>query len=295
MSIWPGSFSDMFCANDPFVKFLQARKGARVYLKPYVGNSGDSLIWMGNEMLLNELGVTRVLDPRKADIILWPGGNPTMWQSNLDSWLESWRMFPATEFVVAPATFQGEALDWRTLLKTTNARIGAIFARDTESYRNLQRLELPHKIIIGLGHDPAFHLKDSEWVAKHREAATSEYILASFRRDHESALKRSSMENYSKTWLVSSIFSRYQHLRYSKFHLFRLRKIRQICGAKSAVIERDAPLMSFEVFVETVRRASQVHTDRLHCMIMALLLGKEVFAYPTAYAKHQIMGYSSFC
>lgn len=275
----------MYCPDDPFVKFLQARKGTRVYLKPYVGNSGDSLIWMGNEILLKELEISQVVDPRKADVILWPGGNPTMWQSNLDGWMECWRLFPATEFVVAPATFQGEALNWRTLLKTTNARIGAIFARDAESYRNLQRLELPNKTIIGLGHDPAFHLKDSEWVARHREAATSEYILASFRNDHESALKRSSMGIFSKTWPFSSVFARYQRRQQNKLHQKRLGTIRQMSGTKSVIMERDAPLMSFEAFVETVRRAGQVHTDRLHCMILAVLLGKEVFAYPTAYAK----------
>ena len=158
----------MFCADDPFVKFLQARKGARVYLKPYWGNSGDELIWMGNELLLQEMGISRVFDPRKADVILWPGGNPTMWQGNLDGWQECWRLFPRTEFVVGPATFQGEGLDWRALLKTTKARIGGIFARDAESYRNLQKLGLPERTVIGLGHDPAFHLKDSAWVVQHR-------------------------------------------------------------------------------------------------------------------------------
>ena len=275
----------MFYPNDAFVIFLQARKAARIYLKPYVGNSGDSLIWMGMEVLLNELGLTRVLNPQNADIILWPGGNPTMWQGNLDGWIECWRMFPNAEFVVAPATFQGEALDWRTLLKTTDARIGGIFARDVESYRNLQCLELSDKTTIGLGHDPAFHLKDTEWVAKHREAATSEYILASFRNDHESALKHSSMGILSKTRLISSVFARYQRQQQKKLHQKRLEKIRPLSGTKSVIMERDAPLMSFEAFVETVRRASQVHTDRLHCMILALLLGKEVFAYPTAYAK----------
>jgi exopolysaccharide biosynthesis predicted pyruvyltransferase EpsI len=56
-------------------------------------------------------------------------------------------------------------------------------------------------------------------------------------------------------------------------------------GAESFIIERDAPMMSFESFVESVRRASEVHTDRLHCMIMALLLGKQTFAYATAYSK----------
>jgi len=275
----------MFSPDDPFVKYLQARKGARVYLKPYRGNSGDDLIWMGDELLLKELGIEQVVDPRKADIILWPGGNPTMWQGNLDGWLECWRLFPAAEFVIAPATFQGEALDWRTLLKTTKARVGGVFARDMESYQNLARMGLSNTITIGLGHDPALNLKDSEWIARHRAAATSEYILASFRRDHESAFVQSARGRISNTWPFSSVVCRYQQQQKIKFLRKRLTMIRQTLGDISNMVENDVPLMSFQSFVETVRRASQVHTDRLHCMILALLLGKQVFAYPTAYGK----------
>ena len=44
-------------------------------------------------------------------------------------------------------------------------------------------------------------------------------------------------------------------------------------------------MLSFHSFVECVSRADEVHTDRLHCMILAALLGKKVFAYPTLYSK----------
>jgi exopolysaccharide biosynthesis predicted pyruvyltransferase EpsI len=275
----------MFCADDPFVTFLQARKGARVYLKPYHGNSGDVLIWMGDELLLKELGIEQIVDPRKADIILWPGGNPTMWRGNLEGWQECWRSFPAAEFVVAPATFQGESLDWRKLLKTTKARIGGIFARDPESYENLKNLKLSSETIIGLGHDPAFHLKDSEWIARHREAATSEYILASFRRDHESAFASPVLRGLYKHRPFYSLLVRWQQWRHDRFHKNRLKTIREISGTRSPIVECDASLMSFQSFVEIVRRTGQVHTDRLHCLILAVLLGKEVFAHPTAYGK----------
>ena len=275
----------MFSTNDAFVDFLQTRKGSRAYLKPYPCNSGDVLIWKGDEILLKELGIIQVVDPKQADMILWPGGNPTMWQVNLDEWADCWRVYPNTEFVIAPATFQGSGLDWRTLLKTTKARLGGVFARDTESFRNLQQLGLPKSTAIGLGHDPAFHLKDSEWVTKHREAATSEYVLASFRRDHESACPVPALGGLAKVWPISSVSFRYQQRRRNEFHQKRLNAIRQAAGPNARIVEQDAPAMSFEIFVEIVRRASQVHTDRLHCMVMALLLGKEVFAYPTAYAK----------
>ena len=192
--------------NDPFVKFLQTRLDRRVYLKPYRGNSGDELISMGNEVLLKELGIEQVVDPRKADLILWPGGNPAMWQEHLAGWQDCWKQFPNTEFVVAPATFQGSVQDWRTPLETTRARIGGVFARDTVSFRELQSLKLSGGAVIGLGHDPAFHLRNSEWVARHREAATSEYILASFRGDHESVFAKPVWGGkLSGIWPLSSV------------------------------------------------------------------------------------------
>jgi exopolysaccharide biosynthesis predicted pyruvyltransferase EpsI len=38
-------------------------------------------------------------------------------------------------------------------------------------------------------------------------------------------------------------------------------------------------------FLETVRSAEEVHTDRLHVMLLAAMLGKRTFAYPTTFRK----------
>jgi exopolysaccharide biosynthesis predicted pyruvyltransferase EpsI len=55
--------------------------------------------------------------------------------------------------------------------------------------------------------------------------------------------------------------------------------------AAVAVVVDDVSGQRFEIFVETVRAARVVHTDRLHVMLLAALLGKRVFAYPTSHAK----------
>ena len=47
----------------------------------------------------------------------------------------------------------------------------------------------------------------------------------------------------------------------------------------------DASSLLLEYFLEIVRCAAEVHTDRLHCMLLAAMLGKPTFAYPTAYGK----------
>ena len=273
----------MFDSTDPFVKFLRSQNGAKAYLKPYWGNSGDVLIWMGNELLLKEIGLERVVDPRKADIIVWPGGNPSMWRGNLDAWQDCWRCWPDARFVVAPATFQGNA--WQQSLKDAPQNVVAEFSRDPSSHQNLSSAHLRPGIETGLGHDPAFHLKDSNWASKHRDATTSEYVLASFRDDHESTFSPVIENRLFSIWPFSSVLVRLQHRRKRKFCQHRLKLVRDRIGSNERIFECDAPMMSFESFVECVRRASQVHTDRLHCMILAVLLGKEVFAYPTAYGK----------
>ena len=47
----------------------------------------------------------------------------------------------------------------------------------------------------------------------------------------------------------------------------------------------DAALLSFGLFVETVRRAAIVYTDRLHTMILGALLQKPVRAYSANFQK----------
>ena len=47
----------------------------------------------------------------------------------------------------------------------------------------------------------------------------------------------------------------------------------------------DASTYPLPYFLETVRSADEVHTDRLHVMLLAAMLGKPTFAYPTSFGK----------
>jgi exopolysaccharide biosynthesis predicted pyruvyltransferase EpsI len=186
---------------------------------------------------------------------------------------------------VGPAGFQGGSLPWREMLQTSSAKIAGLFARDLISYKNLCSLELPPSVAIGLGNDPAFHLKDSQWIAELRDAGLSEYILAVFRGDCESVIAAPAANRLLKIWPLRSLFFRYQHRTQMRFNQDRLITVMKKAGSNLPLVEQDASLMSFEKFVECINRAGQVHTDRLHCMILASLLGKEVYAYSTAYGK----------
>ena len=272
-------------SRDPFVEYLKTLGGKKIYLKPYWGNSGDELILMGIRLIMRQLGLELVVNPKIADVILWPGGNPTMWPVNLAGWRDCWQQWPAAEFVVGPAGFQGHALPWRDLLKQSPAKIGGLFARDSVSHENLRSLNLPASVTIGLAHDPALYLRNSQWVADHREACTNEYVLAAFRTDLESALRRKQPSHRLQRWPVGTAYEFYNRRQTSRHYGARYETVRRIVGKDATILRHDASQMSFNSFVECISRASEVHTDRLHCMILALLFGKPVFAYPTSYSK----------
>lgn len=272
-------------SDDQFEQFLSARRGQTVYMKPYWGNSGDMLIWLGMEEMLRRLGLVQVLDPRRAEIILWPGGNPTMWDLNIKGWQDCWERWPHAQFVVAPATFQRGMLPWPELLESTNANIAGLFARDAQSLQILQGLKLKNTTCIGIGHDPAFEMRHTQWIRDSREACTREYVLAGFRDDHESTHGGAKIGHSSLRFPLSAVYDWLQKRKHERAQCRQMEAVARASSSKLPIKWRDASLLSFHAFVECVARADEVHTDRLHCMIMATLLEKKVFAYPTLYSK----------
>ncbi len=275
----------MFEPDDPYVRFLTDHADRTFYLKPWNGNCGDTLIWLGTERLFNDLRIRRTLNPRTADIILVPGGNQTMWQANIDVWNEVRSKYPDKGFAVGPVTVRLGVTTWQQDLKTAGARVLGIFARDPESYANLLAAGLDAGITVGLSHDPSLYLRHSSLLQEHREASTSEFVLAAFRHDWEGSRSPTQRLGAWPHRLAPGLFRRIdRHWRVGA----RRRKI--------ALAERhrrsrlplkvcDAAEFPLDYFIEIVRAAAEVHTDRLHAMLLAVMLGKTTFAYPTAYGK----------
>jgi len=271
--------------RDEYLDFLASRTGKTVYLKPYHGNSGDGLIWKGNELLIQRFGLIRVVDPGKASIILWPGGNPTMWNWNVDEWEDCWKRLPDAEFVVGPATFHGNLHRWKERLRSSAGNVTALFARDRASYATLTGLALPLSTHLGMAHDPALHLRDSAWIREIRAAATEDYILAAFRNDHEASRRLPEPKGPFRRWPMSAVHERRLAKMVRRLDLERIDRVRDLSPSPLPMIYEDVALRSFESFVEKVTRAAVLHTDRLHTMILGVLLGKRVMAYQTAYSK----------
>jgi exopolysaccharide biosynthesis predicted pyruvyltransferase EpsI len=275
----------MFDSSDVYFSFLAGQRGKTFYVYPYVGNSGDSLIRMGTIRLLADLGIRSTLNPMEANVILWPGGNPTMWKANVCGWQTVLEKYAHAEFVVGPATFQYSGYDWVSVLRSQTGGVKALFARDPASYRNLMSASLPDSIMIGLSHDPALYLRGSDWLERYRAAATREYVLAAFRVDHENSASPRWGRVLARVFLPGSLRSRLNARRYLRSQQVKTREAAKRAAPGYPLRIADVALYDFDSFVDAVLRAAEVHTDRLHTMLLAALLGKRVYAYSTAYGK----------
>lgn len=279
------SAAPLFHHNDPYVRFLRNHRNCAVYMKPWSGNSGDVLIWLGTEQLLEDLYVHRTVEPREADFILIPGGNQTMWQGNIEVWQDAWSRWPDKPFVVGPITAWLGYTKWDREVRDRGPHVQAIFARDPASYTVLQTCRLPQGLTTGLSHDPALYLRDSELIRLHKKAATNEFVLAAFRDDFEGTKDlRARLGRWVR--LVPACVQREIEYHGRRIHC-RNKLARMALRTRSTKPLRvcDVSRLPFPYFVETIRSAAEVHTDRLHVMLLAAMLGKPTYAYPTAFRK----------
>lgn len=272
--------------NNLYLEFLSGRTQKLFYRMPYQGNAGDSLIQFATQRILDDLGIRTTVDPNKAEVILVPGGNPTMWPSiGLERWQILWARHPQAEFVIGPAGFRKGYSDWATAVNSSGKMVTGLFARDPHSYENLIAAGLRPNISKVLSHDPALYLRDSGWIKAHRQAASAEYDLAAFRDDHEADLRYNSLLRRVRSALPWGV---YVSLVRRGAHATKSRNIKlakKLGKGQKPLHEDDVSRQRFEVFVETIRAANAVHTDRLHVLLLAAMLGKKVFAYPTAHGK----------
>ena len=280
---------------DPYLDFLRERAAKTFHVLSYPGNAGDSLIRFATEQMLSDLRIRTTGDPATAEVILVPGGNPTLWPDiGVQRWRAVWTRHWHAEFVVGPAGFRDGYSDWARIVNGPRSTVTGLFARDPEGLRCLRSARLRSGITYGLAYDPALYLRTSDWLAAHRSAASNEYDLAVFRNDRETNLR------HPQIWrLLSSLVPTRFHrmlirslaspVRRRKIEIARARRV----GTALPLICRDVAREPFETFIETVRAARNVHTDRLHTMLLAAMLGKKVFAYPTSHSKlESVYGYA---
>ena len=274
-------------SEDRYLAFLRERTGKTFHVVAYPGNAGDAMIRFATERILADLRIRTTSDPGTADVILVPGGNPTLWPDiGAQRWQVLWTRYRHAELVVGPAGFRDGYSDWARIVNDSRSTVTGLFARDPEGLRCLQSGVLRSGITYGLAYDPSLYLRTSDWLAAHRRAASEEFDLAVFRNDRETNLP------YPQAWRVlSSIVPTRFHRSLIRALSWPVRRRKaQIAGAGRGaaalpLVCRDVAREPLETFVATVRGARAVHTDRLHTMLLSAMLGKKVFAYPTSHSK----------
>ncbi|BDS07625.1 hypothetical protein NT6N_26650 [Oceaniferula spumae] len=279
--------------NKSYISWLEENANGNIYLKPYWGNSGDELIFLGTKEILAKLGIGAVTNPSIADMIISPGGNPSMWPCHQEEWRNAWRRYPDKKHIIGPSTFMGNESHWIDALQSPECRTVAVFARDKESYRNLKEKIGSTGVYIGVGDDPALSLKGSNIVNETIAGVkNTEYDLYCFRGDLEKAKNdgcdinsRMEVSNSYLSRCLRKIARRAQRVKKREASESTHESSNELQNQKFPVLRVDVSMMSFDLFRETIAHAREVHTDRLHCMIFACLTGKKVYAYPTAYSK----------
>ncbi len=289
----------LFGPSDPYIKFLVENKQSKFFCCPYPGNPGDHLIREGTNRLLAKLQLHTTSTPYQANLLLYPGGCPSMWPIVMEGIVETMEQFPDKKVVIGPATFEYGFTDWPGTFTRYADRIAGLFCRDKRSFQNLSQAKLPEVIVKGLSHDTSLYLKDSPLIQDLRAKVREEYILVALRRDKETY--PGSEEKLAKKILplLSRKLSK-KILRWARKKA-KHRKLRTITNnyAKDfPVRDIDIWLLEDEQYLQTICQAKQVHTDRLHVMIVSAMLGKKVFAYKTLYGKlenvyeHSIKGWA---
>lgn len=272
--------------DDRYYYFLYSHKNRLFYHSPYLGNPGDLLICRATAAILSDIGIITTEKPEDAEIILYPGGCPTMWPTVLAQIEESLKKYTHAKLVIGPATFEFGYTDWDKKFKDYGCRISGLFARDPKSYINLENANLSSNIQTGLSHDPSLYLLDSSWMEEQRKNCSQEYILTVFRRDHEA---RPGIEERCikplKPILPDKISKKLTRWSQKQSKQRKIRTAHKLSNNKLILRDEDVWRMDFDNYVETIRRAKEVHTDRLHVMILGAMLGKKIYGYPTSYGK----------
>ncbi len=266
---------------DSFVTFLQSVSDSKIFLCASAGNSGDLLLQKGLVTYLENKKHILVADAESADIIMIHGGANIndIWKEGIGLLKSMLQTYPDTKIVVAPHTFEFWETNFESILADATAQIH-LFARERSSYDCLQSLNIPANISLYLSNDTAFLLEGTKYLDDLIASSTKSYVLYAMRTDRESAILPLDLDRVPQNFFEKGKLI----LINWKLNRFIKHTNNGNTASNKSILE-DISYLPYAEFVEKVQHASEIHTDRLHVGILAALLKKKVYLYPTKYAK----------
>lgn len=305
----PASPSKLGAVSDALAGFLAPLVGRPVYFEPLSGNNGDRLIEMGSRHVLTQHGIAFAATPAEADAIVINGGAgmTDLWQAGLDVLGRYARIHPDKPLAVLPTTFSLAPAKLASILAPRRGPT-LLLGRERFSLDVLNAAELGPRVKIGIDHDMAFRLADSEFFTALWGRRSQRHILVVERGDAESAtglreralgpaIVRSAWRRVVPR-AVSRCVKRHvvnRAYRDSPFVADSVRRVRDDRPSLAAtrVIAADISrpdLYQFDAFADLVATAAAVVTTRLHVGILSAMLRKPTYLRTTGAPYRKIQG-----
>ena len=304
--------------DEPLDAWLGRRAGSRAYIVEMVdangrdiGNNGDRLIEMGGQQALRAARMETVSRPQDADVIVIRGNGAMVegYSAARRIFAEAWNRFPEKPLVVLPSTYHFPKTSFVSGLEDRRAPV-VLFCRERTSFEHLRNdHELPSVCSIGLAHDMAFVLQDSEMVVTDRgvaqkhdlivERSDVEHPLASPAFWRGEGLSRgpsarsfvaARLPNVTKVGRLVTSGLRRMPRRQSEFERICRADLDDVCqsAGRLPILSVDVSAVScatFEEFRSAIAHARFVYTTRLHAAIYAGMLGRETVMFEGPYHK----------
>lgn len=274
--------------ESPFLQFMRGTADKKTYLEtfPY-GNNGDVLIVKGIEEVLRKANCRMVSKADSAEQILMSGGGrfQDAFPAAFDNIAYYRRQYPSLPLIMAPQVFRVGKINFRDICGISQSPF-ILFVRDEISDKSLRDSNLPGHCEVRLSQDPAFELKDSEFIKHLMQKSSEKHILITMRKDfpmkEDKLMSAKLLARMTAPWLPKKIRRPLAWVRDRIVAQINADIIRDILKKENMPkrlhkIYRDISFsVDFEEFVAIIRDAALIITDRLHVAVLGHLLSKRV-------------------
>jgi exopolysaccharide biosynthesis predicted pyruvyltransferase EpsI len=277
--------------KSPFTLFLEAVHDKKIYFEPLWGNNGDRLILKGAQEVLGKTHSNLVEDPETADLILINGGGGMneIWPLGLGR-LEFYRMrYPKLPIVVGPSTYRFSSDRFNKICEINHTPL-ILFARDYISADIVKKRNPPSNVEVKISQDLVFEIQDSSFIENILKECKEKHVLVSMRTDC-SASSVGILSKVKGKWVPKRLRRPLSWVRDRLVSLKSRSSIKTIIDREGIPrniprIYRDvAVVIGFDEFVDMIRDAALIITDRLHVGILGHILNKRTILLPDGYDK----------
>ncbi|MBE9155757.1 polysaccharide pyruvyl transferase family protein [Nodosilinea sp. LEGE 06152] len=289
----------------------------KVFFEKLEGNNGDALITMGSLIAIKTANMKVVENAAEADLIAINGGAgmTDIWSHGLGKLKMYNSDYPSTPLIIFPSSFFFKSTNFADLFADRKSP-AYIFSRERYSLEILQGINFSTEVRLGIDHDMAFFLSNSNYLKGLHRKSKGKHILIVERNDPETttrinrpqkpglvtAIKKKIPWSVKRPINNSLVWPLRRLLNYSKIVSMDLHRpfVQEQINLISekypntrglpvvAADISDPALCDFDRFNNLIVNSEVVVSTRLHVGILAAMLGKTTYLKTGNY--HKIKG-----